>query len=1102
MPTLLSRPKISSLVKSQLPEFIREDYQTFIAFLEAYYQYIEENEVDLKTLRDLDNTLEEYIRYFKSELASNLPSTTVDSRFLLQHIKEQYNAKGSESSFKLLFRLLFNKDVSIEYPSKQVLRASDGRYNQDNSLFARILTGNPQDPVGKLVDVITPSKTIRVLVDRRQDVEIEVDRAIRVSDDIYEYLIDRRFFGNISVGDRLRYRDDDNGIYFTAEILPTTTGLEVLTSGTGFRVGDIYNIRNFDGTGSILKVSTVNSTGGISKAQFIKFGTGYSTDFTTTISATSGQDVAGTAGTVIQRLDTNVTRATLTGTLAVTNNSTSVTGTGTSFTAEVAPGDLIFLPNGVYTVATVPTLTSLTLTSVYLGTTASGITTVYRARAAGGGVDKHTTVSISEKLDGFAEVGTFSSADYSLGDLASTLTGTLAVTNGSSTVTGTSSLFTTQLQYGDIITLPNGTYTFGRAASNTSLTLVEAPSIVSQLVNVVNGSTTVTRVTTALWGTSWVATTAVTPNQKLYYGNNLYVVVTAGTTSTSPPYDTGLITNGSAVLRWVSSADIAWNTGEIAVNDVIRMPDGNTYTVASRTAGALVLNTAYTGTTAVHQIISVASPANYTGSTTSGLASVVVRRPGSIDGTYTGLVLREFGISSADSTITNTDPAIIKVTLGSLAKYPGYYVTNDSFLNDAIYIQDSRYYQAYSYVIKIDESLEAYKAVVKNLIHPAGMALFGEYDIRNEFDIGQELESLVKILAITETDSVTMAEIGLSLTSTRLNPSLTALSGTLTAGSTAGMLKTIDDTTLNFNGFIDTGGQLVVMIETGNAADLTRINPDFDVVKPINDTSLRNLLNDGVTVDTFFVTMIDGGDDQTTARTNPSLISPTSALLSGSDAGFMKLLNYNHFINDGVTADTEQVMMLDGGDDQTTARTNPALVATSGTLLSGSDAGFMKLLNTTTLTHAGAVDNNSFTMTDGGDNQTSTRTNPAFVASSGTLVASSDSGVYKVLDSVSQVRYLNDGITTDSDTQSLSDTDAANASDLNRTRPAFSVTFRTWDSTNGSLTHVLNNGVTLDNDTAPAVDSGGFLDLNPYAEAGFFVNDGGLYVGNQINFTG
>ena len=1101
MSTLLSRPKISSLVKSQLPEFIREDYQTFIAFLEAYYQYIEQNEVDLKTLRDLDNTLEEYIRYFKTELASNVPLTTVDSRFLLQHIKEQYNAKGSEASFKLLFRLLFNKDVTVDYPSKQVLRASDGRYNQDNSVFARILTGNPQDPVGKLVDVITPSKTIRVLVDRRQDVEVEVDRAIRVSDDIYEYLIDRRFFGNISVGDRLRYRDDENGIYFTAEILPTTVGLEVLTPGTGFRVGDIYNIRNFDGTGSILKVSTVTQAGGISKAQFIKFGTGYSTDFTTTISATSGQDVAGTAGTVIQRLDTNVTRVTLAGTLAVTNNSTTVTGTGTSFTAEVVPGDLIFLPNGVYTVATVASTTSLTLSSVYLGVTASGIST-YRARASGGGLDKHTTISITEKLDGFAEVGTFSSADYSLGDSSFTLSGTLAVTNGSSTVTGTSSLFTTQLQYGDVITLPNGTYTFGRASSNTSLTLVETPSVVSQLVNVVNGSTTVTRVTTALWGTSWVANTAVTQNQKIYYGNNLYVVVTSGTTSSSPPLTTGLVTNGSAVLNWVSSADIPWNTGEIVANDVIRMPDGNTYTVSSRTSTTLTLNTAYTGTTATHQIISVASPTNYTGTTASGLSSVVVRRPGSMDGSYTGLVLREFGISSADSTITDTDPAIIKVTLGPLAKYPGYYVTNDSFLNDAIYIQDSRYYQAYSYVIKIDEALDTYKTVVKNLIHPAGMALFGEYDIRNEFDISFALESLVKILAITESDSVTMAEIGYSDTSTRTNPSLISPTSALLVGSDAGFLKSITSTTLNFNGFADADGQAVVMLETGNAADLTRTNPDFDVEKPINDTAGRNILNDGVTTDTFFVTMADGGDNQTSTRTNPALVATTGTLLTGSDAGFMKSLNFNHLINDGITTDSEQVLLLDGGDDQTSTRTNPALVATTGTLLAGSDSGFMKLLNNTTLTHAGALDDNSFTLADGGDNQTSTRTNPALVAATGTLLTGSDSGIHKVLNSVSTTRYLSDGITTDSDTQSISDTNAASASDLNRTIPEFSVTFRTWDSTNGSLTHVLNDGVTLDNDAAPAVDSGGFLDINPYAEAGYFLNDGGLYVGNQINFTG
>ena len=184
--TAIVKPSVASLVKSQLPEFVREDYQTFVAFVEAYYEYIQNNELDLKTIRDIDTTLESFIRYFKSELAPNLPYSSVDTRFLLKNMKSQYLAKGSESSIKLLFKILYDKEVSVAYPSTQVLRASDGKWNQDVSIFAKIISGSPDDVVGKLVDVVTPNKIIRVLVDRRQYVEIEIDRAIRVADDTYE----------------------------------------------------------------------------------------------------------------------------------------------------------------------------------------------------------------------------------------------------------------------------------------------------------------------------------------------------------------------------------------------------------------------------------------------------------------------------------------------------------------------------------------------------------------------------------------------------------------------------------------------------------------------------------------------------------------------------------------------------------------------------------------------------------------------------------------------------------------------------------------------------------------------------------------------------
>lgn len=155
----LNKPKISSLIQSQFPEFVREDYQTFISFLQVYYEYLEHNNiVDFESLRDVDNTLDSFIKYFKDEFSKNFPNTLVDNRFLLQHIKDFYLAKGSEASYKFLFKILFNKNVGINYPSKQMLRASDGRWNQDVSVFAKINFGAPSMVVGKIVDVVLQLK--------------------------------------------------------------------------------------------------------------------------------------------------------------------------------------------------------------------------------------------------------------------------------------------------------------------------------------------------------------------------------------------------------------------------------------------------------------------------------------------------------------------------------------------------------------------------------------------------------------------------------------------------------------------------------------------------------------------------------------------------------------------------------------------------------------------------------------------------------------------------------------------------------------------------------------------------------------------------------
>jgi hypothetical protein len=91
----------------------------------------------------------------------------------------------------------------------------------------------------------------------------------------------------------------------------------------------------------------------------------------------------------------------LTGTVAVTQNSATVTGTGTAFTTELAVGDSLKIGAEVFTVAAIGSATSLTLDSNYLGASSSGAT-AYRdpnlfAVDNGDGVNK-LTVSRSGKV--------------------------------------------------------------------------------------------------------------------------------------------------------------------------------------------------------------------------------------------------------------------------------------------------------------------------------------------------------------------------------------------------------------------------------------------------------------------------------------------------------------------------------------------------------------------------------------------------------------------------------------------------------------------------------------------------------------------------------
>ena len=137
--------KTSLLINSQVPEFVREEHPTFIAFLEAYYEYLEtqqgtdDNDLlnkskELRYISDVDSSISDFEANFFNTYASLVPQDAqVDKSLLLKHLLPLYLSKGNEKSFKLLFRLLYNEELEILQPKTNILRVSDGKWLVENA---------------------------------------------------------------------------------------------------------------------------------------------------------------------------------------------------------------------------------------------------------------------------------------------------------------------------------------------------------------------------------------------------------------------------------------------------------------------------------------------------------------------------------------------------------------------------------------------------------------------------------------------------------------------------------------------------------------------------------------------------------------------------------------------------------------------------------------------------------------------------------------------------------------------------------------------------------------------------------------------------------
>lgn len=259
---------ISQFIQSQFPRHYREGINgditetqraVIVDFMEAYYEWAESNSDEsfirnrqMFEFADIDDTLDEFVKYFRNAYLKDISYETVaDDRFVIKHILDLYQSKGSPASVKLLMRLLYNADATVYFPGKDILRASDSRWI--NPIYVEVISSDRSvGYVGKSVfgSISGATAFVEAVVTKRTG-----NRLIDIV-----YLSD--VVGTFVFGDIIT---DDGVLSGAPKVIGSLSGVTIDQNNIGGNaVGDLFEIEAEFGQGAVARVTAlVNQSGGV-----------------------------------------------------------------------------------------------------------------------------------------------------------------------------------------------------------------------------------------------------------------------------------------------------------------------------------------------------------------------------------------------------------------------------------------------------------------------------------------------------------------------------------------------------------------------------------------------------------------------------------------------------------------------------------------------------------------------------------------------------------------------------------------------------------------------------------------------------------------------
>lgn len=890
--------KLSTLVQGQFPSFYAEEGENFILFMKAYYEFLEQSGKQSHELRkleeykDIDDTLDEYIEYFRRTVMAEIPENVIaNKRLLAKNIKDFYQTKGTLSSYKLLFRMLYNEDVEINYPADQILKVSDGDWRIDRYLVTNHDINNLRF-IGKTVR--GNDSAAEALV------ENVIKRTVRGRsiDQIYLSNIKGRF----NHLEPIKLINGTSGTPHTPIVEAGISNFTIVSGGSRYNPGDVVDIISSDkgSFGKVVVTRVVDLNGAITFS-ILDGGSGYSSSIndTTQVNITGG-DGSSPASFNIARDDLVDTFAlavntdllggnNVFGILAPTiagvgrmdkfsNTLLSSPDYGFRETGQTLTQGINFKSNAnaVIVLANTSNPTVTTGDSLF-GVTSGANATVTAVRRAYNSTNIVLAVDGYKNFTGSEHVRKATASGTTVGTVSAFSANTIGyhvlqlgntagqvVSEGNEVVGRTSNAFGVVKKV--ISTVANG-YSRGvggaddrhlvtvQVASNTTANLTSQfdagpmrSFIENEGLRIVGANTTVGNV---------VSSTSNSQIENIHTKLSDAFIFQAATIGTISEISNRVGGTGFSVAPNVSVIDNAvaplgigeqyltlhhdnvnFLTGNSSItvidtNDRISQSNtGASGDVKQRVSSRAFSNGTYETIVRVWQDQLQREPGNVffgnnqfvdvsfftsasqttleTAPRNPGLAKIVnIQDEGILgknsnisatvgaNGTITALRVADSGFSHKQNEVVNlketTHPdalqAQIRLTLANVGNAEGYYASTRSHVSSKRgFIQDSNFYQEFSYEVQAAISLGRYRDIANRLVHPAGQALFGKFKTASNVDVNVAVSKVNRKRALSNgtiaiTKAAATGTVSLSNNSSAITGAGTSLSTQFANGS-------------------------------------------------------------------------------------------------------------------------------------------------------------------------------------------------------------------------------------------------------------------------------------------------------------------------------